>query len=78
MEIVAFEAEPRWVSHYDIYGPWGMVSQWATVLTITANADARSPTSVTTMTTEERAREARTERDRALRAELDRARLGEE
>ena len=53
-------------------------SQWATVLTITANADARSPTSVTTMTTEERAREARTERERALRAELDRARLGEE
>ena len=44
----------------------------------TANADARSPTSVTTMTTEERAREARMERERALRAELDHARLGEE
>ena len=34
---LAFEAEPRWVSHQDIYGPCGMVSQWATVLTITAN-----------------------------------------
>ena len=47
-------------------------------MTITASADATSPTSVTTMTTEERVREARTERERALRAELDRARLGEE
>ena len=34
---LAFEAEPRWVSHYDIRGPCGMISQWATVLTITAN-----------------------------------------
>ena len=77
---LAFEAEPRWVSHTAHYnaGYCGRRSQWATVLTITASADARSPTSVTTMTTEERAREARTERERALRAELDRARLGEE
>ena len=76
----AFEAEPRWVSHKAPLdaGYCGRRSQWATVLTITASADARSPTSVTTMTTEERAREARTERERALRAELDRARLGEE
>ena len=57
--------------------PAPVVSQWATVLTITASADARSPTSVT-MTTEERAREARTVRERALRAELERARLGKE
>ena len=34
---LAFEAEPRWVSHNDNLGPCGMVSQWATVLTITAN-----------------------------------------
>ena len=34
---VAFEAEPRWVSRYDVYGPCGMVSQWATMLTITPN-----------------------------------------
>ena len=34
---LAFEAEPRWVSRYDVYGPCGMVSQWATVLTISAN-----------------------------------------
>ena len=34
---LAFEAEPRWVSNYDIRGPCGMISQWATVLTITAN-----------------------------------------
>ena len=75
----AFEAEPRWVSHRDLHGGYcGRRSQWATVLTITASADARSPTCVTTMTTEERACEARTERERALRAELDRARLGEE
>ena len=76
----AFEAKPRWVSHKAPLdaGYCGRRSQWATVLTITANADARSPTSVTTMTMEERAREARTERERALRAELDRARLGEE
>ena len=64
MEIVAFEAEPRWVSHYDIYGPWGMVSQWATVLTITADP-AVPPNS-------------RAAREAALRAELDYARLGEE
>ena len=71
---LAFEAEPRWVSHRDLHGGYcGRRSQWATVLTITASADARSPTCVTTMTTEERACEARTERERALRAELDRA-----
>ena len=34
---LAFEAEPRWVSHNDNLGPCGMVSQWATVLTISAN-----------------------------------------
>ena len=34
---LAFEAEPRWVSHNDNLGPCGMVSQWATVLTITAD-----------------------------------------
>ncbi len=67
----------RHVMFRGAYGPCGMVSQWATVLTITASADARSPTSVT-MTTEERAREARMMRERALRAELERARLGKE
>ena len=34
---LAFEAEPRWVSHQDHYGNCQMVSQWATVLTISAN-----------------------------------------
>ena len=34
---LAFEAEPRWVAHQDHYGNCQMVSQWATVLTITAN-----------------------------------------
>ena len=34
---LAFEAEPRWVAHQDHYGNCQMVSQWATVLTITAD-----------------------------------------
>ena len=53
---LAFEAEPRWVSRYDVYGPCGMVSQWATVLTITANPKL-DPNS-------------RAAREAALRAEL--------
>ena len=58
---------------------WPPISCSPTMMTDRRDSDRlRSPTSVTTMTTEERAREARTERERALRAELDRARLGEE
>ena len=53
---LAFEAEPRWVSHYDIRGPCGMITQWATVLTITVNP-AVPPNS-------------RAAREAALRAEL--------
>ena len=35
---LAFEAEPRWVAHQEHYGKCcQMVSQWATVLTISAN-----------------------------------------
>ena len=56
---LAFEAEPRWVSRYDVYGPCGMVSQWATLLTISANpaVPKLDPNS-------------RAARERALRAEL--------
>ena len=51
---LAFEAEPRWVSRYDVYGPCGMVSQWATVLTIVPKSNPNS----------------RAAREAALRAEL--------